>query len=216
MVGRRSAWFWVLVVLGLLGVVCQTAVAAQGARPTIERQWVTGITSRDAILHARIGLSRGGSMIYRFQIDTTGRFRFARNDGCLLHLPGTMCTQALVDGDPLPPGIVVPPEVSTKAGRNPQEVSLRLASIGTALRTGVTYHYRVVAGNARGMVEGPRRVFVAGGPRCAPLPCRRYSKHCHRARPRKAKRNEPQTSSRQQGICVSAASVAKTRETPRL
>lgn len=187
MVRRHAVWAWVLVVLGLLGV-CQLAVAERREPPTIERQWVTGITPDDAVLHARIH-PNGDYVGYRFQIDTTGRFRFERNDGCLLHLPGTLCTQAVVGGDPLPPGIGVPPEDSMKAGTRAREVALRLSSIGTALTPGVTYHYRVVAASSPGeMVEGPRRVFVAGGQRCAPLPCRRYSKKRCR---RKAGKVEP-------------------------
>jgi hypothetical protein len=174
---RRRGFVAVSVVaaLGLLGM-CQAAVAARGTAPTIERQWVTGITSSDAVLHARID-PNGEHTGYRFQIDTTGRFRFSRNDGCLLHLRGVMCTQAVVRGDPLPPGIVVPPEAAIQAGPRLREVRLRLSSIGTVLTPGETYHYRVVAASSPARtVEGPRRVFVAGGQRCAPLPCWGYSK----------------------------------------
>ena len=145
------------VVLASLGISASAAVAAP---PTIDRQWVTDVTPNDATLHAEIN-PNGRYTAYRFQIDTTGNFRFERNDGCLLHLPGTACTLAIVPGDPLPPGLVVPPESSIPAGYDSQHVSINMASIGASLQPGTTYHYRVVATNGIGeIIEGPDQTFT--------------------------------------------------------
>jgi hypothetical protein len=142
------------------------AGAALAAPPTIGVQWVTGITPIDATLNAEInpnGLLTG----YKLQIDTTGNFAFFQTDSCLLHTQGVMCAEVVVDGDPLPPGLVQPEEARLPAGSETQNVSVTLSSIGATLQPGTTYHYRAVAANGLEIVRGPHQTFttpLAGGP----------------------------------------------------
>lgn len=144
--------------IGLL--VVSSTQAAPPEDPTIERTWVTGITHSDATIHALIH-PNGSLTAHQLEIDTTGNFRFSRNDGCLLHLPGVMCTQALVPGDPLAPGLVLPVESRIPAGCRPQRVSVNMADIGATLQPGTKYHYRAIAANRPGhVVEGPARTFL--------------------------------------------------------
>ena len=126
---------------------------------TIESEWVTGVTEHNAVLHATID-PNGLETAYKLQIDTTGNFNFDQNDTCPLHPPTIACGQAMITGDPLPPGLVEPPESSIPAGIDSQEVSVSLASIDATLQPHTTYHYRAIAASGVPEVEGPSQTFT--------------------------------------------------------
>ena len=132
---------------------------ALAAPPTIERQWVSGVTSTDATLNAEID-SNGMRTYYELQIDTTGNFRFDQNSSCPLEEAPMWCLAVIVIGDPLPPGLVQPPEFVLPAGGGVEQVSVRMADIGATLQPGTTYHYRAIAANDGPVVEGPEQTFT--------------------------------------------------------
>jgi hypothetical protein len=136
-----------------------SASAAVAAPPSIGAQWVTGVTPTNATLNAEID-PNGLPTAYKLQIDATGNFSFFQTDGCVLHPPGVLCTQAIVPGDPLPPGLVEPPESSLPAATESQHVSVDLSTLGATLQPGTTYHYRAVAANGLPIVEGPAQTFT--------------------------------------------------------
>ncbi|MGB7587254.1 MAG: hypothetical protein WBM00_00940, partial [Solirubrobacterales bacterium] len=127
--------------------------------PSIDREWVTGVTSSNATLNAEIN-PHGLLTKYKLQIDTTGHFKFDQNDSCALHPPGIVCAQIVISGEPLPPGLVEPPESTLAAGFEDQHVSVNLASIGATLQPITTYHYRAIAANSKGFVAGPDQTFT--------------------------------------------------------
>lgn len=144
-------------ILGLLAMLASAAAVA--SPPTIDRQWVSDVSGHDATLNAEIN-PNGLPTKYKLQIDTSGNFKFDQNDGCVLHPPGVFCTQALVPGDPLPPGLVAPQEMTRGASYDSEHVSVRMSSIGAVLQPGTTYHYRAIAANGLPFVYGPAQTFT--------------------------------------------------------
>jgi hypothetical protein len=132
---------------------------AIAASPTIERQWVSAVTSTDATLNAEID-SNGLATRYELQIDTTGNFRFDQNSSCPLEDVPMWCLALMVVGDPLPAGLVQPPEFDLRAADKAEHVSINMASIGATLQPGTTYHYRAIAANGEVVVEGPEQTFT--------------------------------------------------------
>jgi hypothetical protein len=152
-----------------LGLFAGTAAASP---PTIDSESVTGITPTNATLNAEIN-PNGLLTKYKLQIDTTGNFRFFQADSCPLHPPGIVCAQVILAGEPLPPGLVEPPESTLPAGTESQHVSVNLSSIGAILQPGTTYHFRVIATNNGQIVQGPDQTFTttsAGEPPAAVPP----------------------------------------------
>ena len=145
--------------------LAQPAVASP---PAIESQWVTSLDSSNATLNARIDPD-GLLTKYKLQIDTTGNFRFYQNDGCALHPPGWACTQAIVEGDPLPPGLVNPQEMTLSPEAASQHVSVNLAAIGAVLQPETTYHFRAIAANSQGFAYGPDLTFTTPAPGTPPI-----------------------------------------------
>ena len=131
----------------------QTLPASPGA-PVIESESVSSVTEHDATLEAQI--STGGfETAYEFQIDTNGSYNYTKPN-----CPLGVCDSITV-GEPLPAGLVEPKPEYIPAGSGDQSVSLDLASIGTTLQPGTTYHYKVIASNYSGpTVEGPDRTFT--------------------------------------------------------
>lgn len=148
-----------LIAAAIATVALAAPSAATAAPPTIENQWVSDITSTDATLNATIN-PNGLLTKYKLQIDTTGNFDFFQTDGCPLHPPGIVCTAAIVPGEPLPPGLIEPPESSLPAAYGGQHVSVNLASIGATLQPDTTYHFRAIAANGFPIVEGPDLTFT--------------------------------------------------------
>ncbi len=146
----------------LTGACCAalaSPVVASAAAPAVDAQWVAGVTSTKATLHAEIN-PNGLEAKYMLQLDTTGKFKFHQNDGCVLHPPGTFCTMAIVEGDPLPPGLVQPTEHTLDASNDSQHVSVSMASIGATLQPNTTYHYRAIAANSKGFTFGQAQTFT--------------------------------------------------------
>lgn len=144
------------------------------APPVISNESATNITSNDATLNAEID-PLGKETTYRFQIDTTGHFKFDQEDSCVLHPPEAVCAQEVIAGEPLPAGLVEPPEQTLPAVEGPQKVSVDLNLIGAMLQPSTIYYFRVVATHdGSEIVEGPSRTFTtcafgepcpaAGGP----------------------------------------------------
>ena len=153
----------VVLVLACFGTSASGALALP---PTIDGEWITGITFTNATLNAEIN-PNGLLTKYKLQIDTTGDFHFAQNDSCVLHPPGIVCAQVIINGPPLPPGLVEPPESSLAASFVDQHVSVNMASIGATLQPGTTYHYRAIAANSLQVVGGPDQTFTT--PPVSPL-----------------------------------------------
>jgi hypothetical protein len=152
---------WIYVVsLAAVASLAGPVGAVTAAAPSIEAQWVAGVTSTDATLHAEIN-PNGLQTHYKLQIDTTGNFKFDQNDSCPLHPPGIFCAQVVLPGDPLPPGLVQPVEYTLPAGSESRHVSVNMASIGATLQPGTTYHYRAIAANESSfLVEGDAQTFT--------------------------------------------------------
>jgi len=127
--------------------------------PTIDAESVSKVTANNAILEADIN-PHGLQTVYKLQIDTTGNFKFDQNDSCALHPPGIFCAQVIIQGDPLPSGLVEPPESSLPASFESQHVSVNLGSIGAVLQPNTTYHYRAIAANSRGFAYGADKTFT--------------------------------------------------------
>jgi hypothetical protein len=111
------------------------------------------------VLHAEID-PHGLLTKYKLQIDTTGNFRFFQYDGCPLHPPGIGCFQHIVEGDPLPEGLVEPPELTLPSITEIEEVSINLAALGAVLQPGTTYHFRAIAANSSGFTYGADLTFT--------------------------------------------------------
>jgi hypothetical protein len=149
-------------VVAVASALCALAMStgvANAAAPLIASQSVTAITSTNATLNADIN-PNGLLTKYKLQIDATGNFKFFQADSCPLHPPGIFCTHELVSGDPLPPGLVEPPESSLPAGTESQHVSVNLARIGATLQPGTTYHFRAIAANSNGFTYGSDQTFT--------------------------------------------------------
>lgn len=147
-----------LCAVGLCGLPASAAAQA----PTIESEWVTDVTSSSAILRTRID-PNGLLTKYKLQIDTTGHFSFFQTDGCALHPPGIGCTLAIVEGEPLPEGLVEPPESTLYAQTGGVEVG---AYVGV-LQPNTTYHFRAIAANSAEFVYGTDCTFTT--PPSAPV-----------------------------------------------
>lgn len=133
-------------------------------QPSIVGESVSGVTEHDATLEAQIS-PNGSETDYEFQIDTNGGYDYTR-PAC----PFGDC-EAIIVGEPLPPGLVEPQPESIPAASGNQSVSLDLASTGTVLQPGTTYHYRVIASNDSALiVTGPDQIFsTPSGPGPIPL-----------------------------------------------
>jgi hypothetical protein len=127
--------------------------------PTIGNESATNVTEHNATLGADIN-PNGLLTKYKLQIDTTGHFKFDQNDSCVLHPPGIFCAQVVIAGEPLPPGLVEPPESTLPASLESQHVSVNLAIIGATLQPNTTYHYRAIAASGLPVVEGPDQTFT--------------------------------------------------------
>jgi hypothetical protein len=150
------------VVLAALTLAVGPMSVANAAPPTIWQQWVSDVTSSDATLHAEINPG-GLQTSYKLQLDTTGNFNFYQSNSCLLYIPGMFCLEVIVPGDPLPEGLVQPPEFSLPASSDNQHVSVSMSSIGATLQPETTYHYRAVAGNTDGIVYGAYPYYSGNG-----------------------------------------------------
>jgi len=153
---------WNRLVLSIVGALCVLTTftgIASAAAPSIDSQSVTNVSVNNATLNADIN-PNGLLTKYKLQIDTTGNFKFFQTESCPLHPPGIGCAQVIVPGDPLPPGLVQPPEFTLPAGTESQHVSVNLASIGATLQPNTTYHFRAIAANANGFTFGPDQTFT--------------------------------------------------------
>lgn len=134
--------------------------------PAITNESATSVTPSDAMLNAEID-PFGEETTYRFQIDTSGHFKFDQEDSCVLHPPEAVCAQEFIAGEPLPTGLIEPPEQSLPAFEGPQKVSVDLNLIGAILQPSTTYYFRVVATHDGGeIIEGAPQTFTtpaAGG-----------------------------------------------------
>lgn len=129
--------------------------SAAAAPPTIESEWVTGVTEHNAVLHATIN-PNGTLTQYKLQFDESGTYHFYHPDCGVLHVPGLAYCQHVTPGDER----IEPPEGSIPAGGDAVEVSVDLASIGATIEPNTTYHYRAIAANGAPEVEGPDQTFT--------------------------------------------------------
>jgi hypothetical protein len=135
--------------------------------PSIISESVSNVSSTDATLEAQVN-PNGLLTVYELQIDTTGNFKFFQTSSCPLNVPGMGCATEVVNGDPLAPGLVQPPEYSLPAADGPQRVSVNMATIGAVLQPGTTYHYRAIAANGDQTVTGPDQTFTTPSPDTTP------------------------------------------------
>jgi hypothetical protein len=145
-------------VIALLALLVFSSSAMASEPPTIEGESVSGVSEHDATLEAQIetgGLYTG----YQFEIDTNSSYDFTRF-ACPFSFPGSAQCMAIVDGEPLPAGLVEPNPRYIPAGSGEQSVSLDLASIGATLQPGTTYHYRVTVSNGAHGAQGPDQTFT--------------------------------------------------------
>lgn len=148
-----------VVVLVALGSLAWTASAFAGSPPSIESESASHITPTDATLEAQVN-PNGAYTGYEFQIDTNSSYNVPRA-ACPFDLPGYAECDALVTGEPLPPGLIEPSPAYIPASSGGESVSLDLASIGATLQPDTTYHYRVIAGNGGNPIAaGPDRTFT--------------------------------------------------------
>lgn len=148
-------------------VFSSAAIASE--TPTVESESVSGVSEHDATLEAQIetgGLYTG----YQFEIDTNPSYNFTRF-ACPFSFPNSAQCMAIIDGEPLPAGLVEPDPRYIQSGSGDQSVSLDLASIGATLQPGTTYHYRVTVSNGTHGAQGLDQAFVTssmGATRTAP------------------------------------------------
>lgn len=144
-------------VIALLAFLAFSGSALASSPPVIESESATNITSTSATLGAVIdpnGLETG----YEFQIDTNGSYNYTQ-PVCPQLLPAEITCDSIIDGPP--PPVREPQSEQIAAGLGGQAVSLDLASIGTTLQPGTTYHYRVIAANGGSpTVQGPDQTFT--------------------------------------------------------
>ncbi len=138
--------------------------SAAAAPPTIESEWVTGVTEDNAVLHATVN-PNGTLTQYKLQFDESGTYHFYQPDCGVLHVPGLAYCQHVTPGDER----IEPPEGSIPAGNGAVEVSVDLASIGATIEPNTTYHYRAIAANGAPEVEGPDQTFTTP-PQPPPVP----------------------------------------------
>jgi len=145
-------------VIALFAFLAFSGSAMASEPPTIESESVSSVSEHDATLQAQIetgGLYTG----YQFEIDTNSSYNFARFV-CPFSFPGSAQCESIIDGEPLPAGLVEPNPLYIPAGSGNQTVSLDLASIGATLQPGTTYHYRVTVSNGAHGAQGPDRTFT--------------------------------------------------------
>lgn len=147
------------VLVGVASVLLVVPARSVAVAPSIDAQWVTDVMPSDATLNAEIN-PNGLLTYYELQIDTTGNFKFFQNTSCPLKHAPMICLQVIVPGDPLPPGLVQPPESTLAAGFGAQHVSVNMASISATLQPETTYYYRAIAANGFELVEGPTQTFA--------------------------------------------------------
>ncbi len=136
--------------------------------PAIDGESVSKVSENDATLEAEID-PKGAYTAYQFEIDTTGNYLLPKR-ACPLPLPDHPVCDPLGGDETLPAGLLEPSPEYIQAGSGDHSVGLDLASIGTVLRAGTTYHYRVVAqSNGNPLVIGPDQTFKTRSPGPAPL-----------------------------------------------
>lgn len=129
-------------------------LSAGDGQPSIEGESASKVTEHDATLEAQIN-TYGLYTAYEFQIDTNGSYNYTKPN-----CPLGVCDSISV-GEPLPAGLVEPKPEYIPAESGDRSVSLNLATIGTTLQPGTTYHYKVIASNYSGpTVEGPDQTFT--------------------------------------------------------
>lgn len=138
-------------------------LSAGNAQPSIEGESASKVTEHDATLEAQIN-TYGLYTAYEFQIDTNGSYNYTKPN-----CPLGICDSISV-GEPLPAGLVEPKPEYIPAESGDRSVSLDLATIGTTLQPGTTYHYKVIASNYSGpTVEGPDQTFTTPEDTVQPL-----------------------------------------------
>ena len=145
-------------VIALLAFLVFSSSAMASSAPNIESESVSGLTEHDATLEAQIetgGIYTG----YQFEIDTNSSYNFTRF-ACPFSFPGSEQCLVIVDGEPLPAGLVEPKPQYIPAGSGGESVSLDLASIGATLQPDTTYHYRVTTSNGGQGAQGPDQTFT--------------------------------------------------------
>jgi hypothetical protein len=145
-------------VCGTLLLVFLPGAALAVSAPAIESESATNVTMTDATLDAAID-PNGLYTAYEFQIDTSASYDYTKF-ACPLPLPGYAQCMAIIDGPPLPAGLVEPEPAYISAASGSQLVSLDLAGIGATLQPDTTYHYRVIASNGGQMAQGPDQTFT--------------------------------------------------------
>lgn len=156
MTGFRGPTLALLCVIGLSAIHASSATA-QG--PAIESQSVTGVTSSNATLNAQIN-PNGLLTKYKLQIDATGNFDFFKPNSCDLHVAEYECQEMMYPGEPLPAGLVEPPEMTLPSTDGSQLASVDLAAIGAILQPETTYHFRTIAGNSNAIAYGSDLTFT--------------------------------------------------------
>ncbi len=153
-----------LSLISLLALSVPPALASEPTGPSIDSESVSHITEHDALLEAQID-PNGVYSAYEFQIDTNANHAFTQR-ACPFGLPDHFECQAIVVGEPLPPGLVEPQPEFLTAAFGDQSVSLDLASIGAVLRPATVYHYRVLASSGGPTEQGPDQTFttLSGNP----------------------------------------------------
>jgi len=145
-------------VIALLTFLVFSSSAMASSAPAIESESVSGVSEHDATLEAQIetgGIYTG----YQFEIDTNSSYNFTRF-ACPFSFPGSEQCLVIVDGEPLPAGLVEPKPQYIPAGSGEESVSLDLASIGATLQPDTTYHYRVTTSNGGQGAQGPDQTFT--------------------------------------------------------
>jgi len=135
------------------------SASASAKPPTIEAEYVTGVTASSATLNAQID-PNGLETVYKLQIDTTGNFKFDQSESCELYPPEAVCLAVVVPGDPLPAGLIQPPEATLPSEIGSQLVSVDLSEIGAVLQPQTIYHFRAIAANSNGFTYGPDLTFT--------------------------------------------------------
>lgn len=144
--------------------VLLAAASSAAATPSVDREWVSGVTEHDATLNAEINPNSYATSYY-FEIDTIRSDNFTHAD-----CPFGPCTSISL-GPPLPAGLKEPPRGEIPSGTGDQVVSVEMADIGATLQPGTTYFYRVIAHQAFAggpTAYGDEQAFTTSSPPAPP------------------------------------------------